>query len=80
MRTTVNIEEGILKELKRRAVEEKASLGEVLNETLKLVLLAHRATMDDPVEKPLKTFRGSGLQAGVDLTDGRSLREMMEGA
>lgn len=80
VRTTLSIEDGLLEEAKRQAFHRKVTIGEVVNEALRFGLLVSEKTPDaDEVERPLGTFRGDGLQAGVDLYNSSSLRDHMEG-
>ncbi len=72
MRTTVNINDGLLQRAKELALRSGRPLGEVVDDGLRLLL----NTMDDsrrraPVELP--TYGGSGLQPGVDLEDKEAL-------
>lgn len=77
MRTTLRIEDGLLEVAKRRARERRSTLGEVVNEALKVGLLGTGEKRPD-TERPLKTFRGDGVQPGVDLRHSASLLEVME--
>ncbi len=78
MRTTLTIEDGLLKEAKSRALAEKKTLGEVVNEALRLGLFRTNRPVDLPSDPPLKTFRGDGLHSAVCLRDSASLLEIME--
>ena len=80
MRTTLSIEDGLLEEAKIRARKQKTTLGAVVNEALRQGLL--RGGESAPAERtaPLKTFRGDGLQPGIDLRDSAGLLEIMERA
>lgn len=77
MRTTLSIEDGLLEEAKIRARQRKTTVGAIVNEALRLGLLRanEKTTAGSP---PLKTFRGNGLQAGVDLHNSAGLLELME--
>ncbi len=77
VRTTVNINDGLLQRAKELAVRTGRPLGEVVDDGLRLLL----HTMDDssrrgPVELP--TYGGSGLQPGVDLDDKEALSDLLE--
>ncbi|MCH2156496.1 MAG: hypothetical protein MK080_10880 [Opitutales bacterium] len=78
MRTTVNIEDSLLEEIKKVGLHRKVSISTVINDTLKQGLYASDSTSKPTAEKPLKTFMGDGLQPGVDLNDGASLLDLME--
>lgn len=76
MRTTVNIEEDLLVQAKQVAARSHRSLGEVLNDALRL-LLAERAP-EGRRSVRLPTFGGSGLQPGVDLEDKDALAALLD--
>ncbi len=78
MRTTINIEDGLLEEAKILARQRKNPLGVVLNDALRLGLLRVGERTAAKSNAPLKTFRGDGLQAGVDLRNSSELLDMME--
>ena len=78
MRTTLSIEDGLLEEAKRRARMQKVSLGTVVNEALRHGLLRCGEAAAPGKSAPLKTFRGDGLQHGIDLGDSAGLLEMMD--
>jgi hypothetical protein len=68
----------LLKQAKNLARQRKTTLGAVVSEALRLGLL--RADQGAPTASkvPLKTFRGDGLQAGVDLHHSSELLDIME--
>jgi hypothetical protein len=78
VRTTFNIEDGLLEEVKNLARQRKNTLGTVLNEALRLGLLRSSESPNAKSSAPLKTFRGDGLQAGVDLHNSSELLDRME--
>jgi hypothetical protein len=78
MRTTWNIEDGLLEEARNLARQRKNTLSAVLNETLRLGLLRTIEHSPAAGNLPLKTFRGDGLQAGVDLHNSAELLDLME--
>ena len=69
MRTTITIDD----DLYRRAKVRSAQSGQPVSKLIE-VAVAHA----EPVEA-LPIYGGSGVLPGVDLADGRSLREVMEG-
>lgn len=77
MRTTLTINDALLRKAKAASLERNLSVGEVVEEALRLTLGA-RDKGGRKTGRPLKTFRGDGLQPGVDLTSGASLLEAME--
>lgn len=78
MRTTLNIEDGLLETAKNLARQKKHTLGTVLNEALRLGLLRANEPPRAGSNPPLKTFRGDGVQAGVDLRNSHELLDLME--
>lgn len=79
MRTTLRLDDGILKEAKRLALDTGRTLGEVIEDLLREAL--DRRRQSGPLQKPapLPTFKGGGLRPGVDLDDSSGLLDLMEG-
>jgi len=78
MRTTLTIQDAILRKARQVSLERNLSVGEVVEEALRLTLGA-QAKGRPAQRRKLKTFRGDGLQPGVDLTSSAALLEVMEG-
>jgi hypothetical protein len=78
MRTTVRLDDDLLRLVKQFAAEEGMTITAVMHQALR-ELLARRERRDDREHTPLPTFRGEGLQPGVDLDDAAALLELMEG-
>ena len=76
MRTTVRLDDALLKQVKQYAVEEGMTLTAVLHQALR-ELLAARRRIRDRERTPLPSFNGEGLQPGVDLDDAAALLELM---
>lgn len=74
VRTTVTIEEGLLKQAKRLALEQDSSLSEVIERSLRQGLLGIRIADCDLPSVSL----GAPLP-GVDLTGNSALDELVEG-
>ncbi|MDQ3973587.1 MAG: type II toxin-antitoxin system VapB family antitoxin [Actinomycetota bacterium] len=76
MRTTVRLDDALLRAAKRYAAEHGTTLTRVLEDALR-ALLARR---DSPAPQPflLVTFGQGGLRPGVDLDDSVALTELME--
>ena len=79
MRTTVSIQDALLRRVKEESLARNCSLSEVIEEALRLTLETRPKDGGVSRIQPLKTFRGSGLQPGVDLSSSASLLEIMEG-
>jgi hypothetical protein len=76
MRTTVRLDEHLLQQAKQHALASGTTLTAVLEQALRESLARRPAA---PRAKPLrlKTFRGGGVRAGVDLDDSASLLDLM---
>jgi len=72
------IEDGLLEVAKRHSRQSKNSLSAVLNEALRQGLLRAEQPPQIASNPPLKTFRGDGVQPGVDLSSSHDLLDLME--
>ncbi len=75
MRTTLNLDDQLLKSAKHRAVEERVSLARVIESSLREFLSKSREKRE-PIR--LVTASGPGVKPGVDLDNGRSLLDIMD--
>ncbi len=75
MRTTIDIADPILRELKRRQVQEGKSLGELVSE-----LLAHALKSDRVAEPVVSAFEwtSKSMNALVDLEDKEAVRRALD--
>ena len=78
MRTTISIEDSLLQKAKEVSHERRCSLREVIEDALRAAFAKGRKTTRRSAERPLKTFRGSGLHPGIDLTSAAALLDAME--
>lgn len=76
-RTTVNLDDDLLRDVKQYAAENDMTLTAVIHQALR-GLLARRSRLAQRERVPLPSFCGQGLQPGVDLDDGAALLELME--
>lgn len=76
MRTTVNIDDGLLAEAKVLAARTSKSLGTVLDDALRAMLRSNARAEARPAFV-LPTHGKGGLQPGVDLDDKEALAELM---
>ena len=76
MRTTIRLDDELLTRAKRAAVERGTTLTAVIEDALRRALAPGPVPVEE-VEIP--TFRGDGLQPGVDLDDTSSLLDLMDG-
>jgi len=77
MRTTIRMDEQLLREAKRLAAETDRTLTALIEDTLREALARRRAA-GRRRRVTLPTFAGGGLRPGVDLDDSASLLEIME--
>lgn len=77
MRTTIRIDEQLLKEAKQLAIRSGKTLTAVIEDALRESLSRQRAAeRREPVR--LITFGGAGLLPGADLDDSAALLDVME--
>ena len=76
MRTTIDIDDHLLRELKAWAAREGTTLARLVNRLLKQ---SQRPGSRSRRPFKLTTFRGDGLQPGVDLEDRDALYGVMDG-
>lgn len=79
MRTTINIDPYLLIEVKTQAAQSGRTIGEVIEEALRLAAERRHAAVTGP-PAALPVIRVGGLQHGVDLDDSAALLDLMEGA
>lgn len=79
MRTTVRLDDHLMRAVKRYAAERQVTFTLILEEALR-ELLARKAEIGKRQPVRLPTFKGEGLQPGVDLNDSAALLELMERA
>ena len=77
MRTTISIDDHLLRAAKQRALEREMTLGSVIEDALRLVLDPAREGEQSPAPLPLSKRRG-GTRPGVDVADGPRLRDLMD--
>ena len=76
MRTTINIAEQLYRDAKARAASTGQTVSEVIEDAVREAL---RPTASDPPPvAPLPVFGGSGVLAGIDVTDSGSLLDAMD--
>ncbi|MCC6194343.1 MAG: type II toxin-antitoxin system VapB family antitoxin [Burkholderiales bacterium] len=78
MRTTINLDDELLASAKKVAAETGRTLTDVFEDALR-ESLARRRQARERSRITLPTFRGRGLQPGVDLDDAVALLDLMEG-
>jgi len=76
MRTTVDIDDQLLLYAKHQAVQQGCTLKQVIEDALR-DFFSHQSLQHKSVS--LETFSGTGLKPGVNLDNGRSLNDIMDG-
>ena len=76
MRTTIDVNDALLKAVKTRAANERRTLKETFEQALRAYLACPSGAKSEA--PPIPTFRGSGVQPGVDLTDNAALQAIMD--
>ena len=77
MRTTVRLDEDLLREAKAYAAATDRTLTELVEDALRDIL-ARREVKRRGRRIQLPTYRGIGVQPGVDLDDTASLWDLMD--
>lgn len=77
MKTTININDDLLREAKVAAAASGQTLTELFTDALRHAL-ALRKQGEGRKTLPLFTFKGDGVLPGVDLTDSSALLDLME--
>ncbi len=78
MRTTIRLDDQLLKEAKQLAADTDQTLTAVIEDALRERLARQKQVGRQPVS--LTVFAGQGLQPGVDLDDSAALLALMETA
>jgi predicted transcriptional regulator len=76
MRTTIRLDDELLRQLKKLAIEQKRTLNSLLEEAAREKLARRRRARSREAVR-LQTFRGQGVQPGVDLDDSASLLDLL---
>ncbi len=78
MRTTVRLENDLARTAKARAAELGITFTQLIDESLRERLASRPSRAGSAMLRELPTYGEGGLRAGVDLTDNRSLRDLMD--
>jgi hypothetical protein len=74
---TLRLDEGLLEDAKRYAMDRKMTLTALLDQVLR-EFLARSQQREERTPVSLPSFKGRGLRSGVDLDDSAALLELME--
>ena len=80
MRTTIRLDEPLLREAKREASRAGMTLTAVIEEALRERLARTTSPAEPRARVRLKTVDGEGLCPGVDLDDSAALLDLMNEA
>ena len=76
MRTTIRLDDALLRRAKAAAADSGRSLNDLIEDAIRAALAPKPAGRVSEAEMP--TYRGRGLQPGVDLDDSAGLMDHME--
>ena len=76
MRTTIRIDDDLYRRAKASAARGGQTVGELIEEAVRLALRPRRES--DMLVPDLPVHGGSGTLPGVDIGDGRALRDLMD--
>ena len=79
MRTTIRLDDNLLRRAKAVAAANGTSLNQVIEDAVRAALAA-RTPAARVKEPDLPTYGGRGLRAGVDLDDNATLLDVMDDA
>ena len=74
MKTTLNIDDSVMRQLKREATRQGRTMSELVETALRVLFRSQKKTQDLP---PLPTFHSGG--ALVEIADRDALYQAMEG-
>jgi hypothetical protein len=77
MRTTIRLDDNLLADAKRLAIDTGRTFTQVVEDSLRVALIQSRT---QKLSKPIKlhTFCGNGLQPGIDLSSNAALSDLMD--
>ena len=76
MRTTLNLDDGLLDDLRGLAAASGRTLTAVVHDLLRESLLRRKSPRREPVDLPI--FFGDGARPGIDIADSAELYDIME--
>jgi metal-responsive CopG/Arc/MetJ family transcriptional regulator len=79
MRTTVDIQDDLLIQLKQRAARSRRPLRELIEDAIRASLARSEEARDRTDSQRVVTFKGRGVRRGVNLDSMRELLDIMEG-
>ena len=79
MRTTINLPDDLLVQIKRRAADSRTTVTAFIEDAVREALTRHRKRAR-ATQAELRTYGERGLQPGVDLDDSVALLDVMDDA
>lgn len=79
MRTTINIDDSLLTQVKRLAAESHRTLTSIIEDALRASLSKRSDAVKSREPERVLTFRGTGVRPGVNLDSMAELRDIMDG-
>lgn len=76
MRTTIRLDDALLRQAKAAAAASGRSLNDLIVDAVRAAIAGRSRVVR--VAEPLPTYKGRGLQAGVDLDDSAALLDLMD--
>lgn len=77
MRTTLRIDDELARRAKTKAAAEGVTFTALIERALRETLHKREVQPQGPIDLP--TDGGEGVREGVDLANGRALRDLMDG-
>lgn len=77
MRTTLNLNDDLVKRAKQRAVTEHRTLTSVIEDALRRLLAAESPPPQEPYRVPVEKGP-QGVRPGIDLDDPRAIRDLLD--
>ena len=78
MRTTIDVDDALMLELKRIAAETRTSLKALIEDAIRVSLSQREAGGKRAARQAVLTFRGNGVRPGVNIDSMRELLDIME--
>jgi metal-responsive CopG/Arc/MetJ family transcriptional regulator len=80
MRTTVDISDDLLQDLKQVAARSRRSLKDLIEDAIRFSLSKHQTARGSQGTQHVLTFKGNGVQRGVNIDSMRELLDIMDGS
>jgi hypothetical protein len=79
VRTTVSIDDHLLRDAKQRALDREVTLSVVVEDALRAALGAGVVSDGEAYRTLPASTRSGGTRPGVEITNGSDLRDLMDG-